>query len=43
MLGEFRTLSDPSRQMDRTVLSRQLMVGVLTALLGAVALLIVAG
>ncbi len=33
----------PSRRMDRTVLSRQLMVGVLTALLGAVALLIVAG
>ena len=33
MLGEFRTLNDASRRMDRTVLSRQLMVGVLTALL----------
>ena len=43
MLGEFRTLNDASRRMDRTVLSRQLLVGVLTAALGAVALLIVAG
>ena len=43
MLGEFRTLNDAARRMDRTVLSRQLMVGVLTAALGAIALLIVAG
>jgi ATP-binding cassette subfamily B protein len=43
MLGEFRTLNDASRRMDRTVLSRQLVVGVLTAALGGVALLLVAG
>jgi ATP-binding cassette subfamily B protein len=43
MLGEFRTLNDASRRMDRTILSRQLLVGGLTAALGAVALLLVAG
>ncbi len=42
MLGEFRTLNDGARRMDRTVLSRQLAVAGLTAVLGAVALLIVA-
>lgn len=43
MLREFRTLNDASRRMDRTVMSRQVAVAAFTALLGAAALLIVAG
>jgi len=42
MLREYRVLNDGARRMDRTVLRRQLALGVVTGLFGAAALLVIA-